>query len=71
MNERDLNNLKFLLHCDPEVLRNWYKDASLDELEYANELITEFTKKVMEELEHKEEVNDVTQARQVLARFML
>lgn len=72
MNERDVNNLQFLLCCDREVLNSWYNDASPDELEYALNLINTFYKKVLHDYEHPDApVEDLTQAEQVLAKFML
>jgi len=39
MNNEDANNLDFLLSVSDEVLRDWYDQASEDDIEYACELL--------------------------------
>lgn len=39
MNQYDRDNLNFLMMASDEVLREWYNSASLDDLEYAQELL--------------------------------
>ena len=39
MNDRDKNNLMFLLSLSEEGLMKWYEQASTDDQEYADELL--------------------------------
>lgn len=36
MNQRDLDNVRFLINCTPEQLRNWYDSVSEADLIYAS-----------------------------------
>lgn len=36
MNQRDLDNVRFLIDCTPEQLRNWYDSVSEADLIYAS-----------------------------------
>ena len=42
MNERDRDNLNFLLHASPEVLKDWESKMPTDDLEYAQELLNAY-----------------------------
>ena len=39
MTEHDRSNLSFLLNSTPDTLADWYKTASKDDLDYAQELL--------------------------------
>lgn len=36
MNQRDIDNVRFLIDCTPEQLRNWYDSVSEADLIYAS-----------------------------------
>lgn len=36
MNQRDIDNVRFLINCTPEQLRNWYDSVSEADLIYAS-----------------------------------
>jgi hypothetical protein len=42
MDQRDLDNLKFLLDSSPEQIRAWYQQVSDDDLIYAAELMERY-----------------------------
>jgi hypothetical protein len=42
MNSNDRANLEFLMNLSVEGLATWYDQASNDDIEYANELLTQF-----------------------------
>jgi hypothetical protein len=78
MNDRDLNNLQFLLTTTPDQLANWYDDivarGDQDDIDYAVELIcTARTELELQLLEiHDEEAEqDYSQASDYLTRFRL
>ena len=47
MNDRDKKNLAFLMQGDTPALRQWYKDATEDDKEYAMELLMLATNKAI------------------------
>ncbi|NCP98085.1 hypothetical protein GW796_07170 [archaeon] len=77
MNEKDRDNLAFLLGASPTVLKDWYEQMSADDHKYAKELLDSFQKeidekildeKVSEELSKMETFPDITK---MLNKFML
>ena len=48
MNERDRDNLNFLLHASPEVLKDWESKMPTDDLEYAQELLNAYALELRE-----------------------
>ena len=42
MNQRDKENLKFLLSSSPEQLREWYNQVSDEDLIYASDLMDRY-----------------------------
>lgn len=42
MNQRDRDNLNFLMTSSDEVLREWYASANEDDLIYAQELLSAY-----------------------------
>jgi deoxyribodipyrimidine photolyase-like uncharacterized protein len=41
MNDNDKNNLVFLMNLSPQAFRDWFAQASIDDIDYAEELITQ------------------------------
>lgn len=67
MKRRDRKNLKFLLDASSETLNAWYAQASEDDLEYADSLLTLAE---MEMLDKKVlSSKDCPDARQILDQF--
>jgi len=50
MNQRDRDNLNFLLQATPESLAAWYAQASEDDLEYADELLDRYSQELDQDL---------------------
>jgi hypothetical protein len=72
MNQHDKDNLQFLLTATPDVLKNWYDSVDRDDHEYAIELIRLHTAEIIvHNLEAADNVEDLSEARQVLARYRL
>lgn len=69
MTDKDMNNLMFLLKADERTFKNWLNTCSLDDIAYANELITMYRKEryYLEE----DDVEDLTLANSVLNKFTL
>ena len=42
MAQHDTDNLKFLLSLSPVALKQWYEQASQDDIEYASELLDNY-----------------------------
>lgn len=72
MNEHDRNNLNFILSLDKqEDFERWAKTLSMDDMNYAIELIkAETTKVIMLHAEVYDTVEDTALARLVLKKFM-
>jgi hypothetical protein len=50
MNQRDRDNLNFLMKATPESLAAWYAQASEDDLEYADELLERYSQELDQHL---------------------
>jgi hypothetical protein len=72
MNDRDRDNLNFLLKVSPEVFENWFDQADQDDINYALELL-EIRKAelALKEVEFSDDVEDTIQANSILKGFML
>jgi hypothetical protein len=73
-NEWDRENLNFLMQTDTEELEAWYAQATLDDLVYAQILMTAYRRELalnMEELmiEAELETGSFPEANSVLDRF--
>lgn len=73
MNQRDRENVQFLLSIGPEVLEDWYNKTSADDHEYAMELIAMYHEELklklsMYECEH---VTSTTEALVYLKKFSI
>lgn len=72
MNQHDKDNLQFLLTASPEVLKDWYDSVDRDDHEYAIELIRLHTSEIIvHNMEMADNVTDLSEARQVLAKYRL
>lgn len=71
MNEHDRSNLLFLLNTDQKSFLKWYEQATADDIEYAMELFAKAkTEIIMLGLELIDDVEDLTQAQQVIHKVM-
>lgn len=71
MNKHDYDNLQFLLHADDATMKEWYKTVSMDDVEYALELLAAYRLELeMRELELTDDVDDVSEAAMVLRGIM-
>lgn len=68
MNDKDKNNLKFLMYSSEDVLDTWYARASDDDMKYALELLARYREELneqeMEYIEYKD-------AKSVLGKYTL
>ena len=46
MNQRDRDNLDFLLNASPEVIQDWYEQMDDDDIEYAFELLEAYNQEL-------------------------
>lgn len=70
MNERDYNNLQFLLTSSEDVIAEWFLKTSADDIEYAMQIMTAASKE-MSFITHEISDEDMREAREVLSKFML
>lgn len=72
MNDNDRDNLNFLLTVSSEVFEDWFDQADKDDVDYALELLAIRKAELdLKELEFSDEVEDITQANQLLRKFRL
>ena len=72
MNDHDRGNLDFLLNITSEVFDDWMDQADIDDIDYALELLAMHKSElVVGMLELKDNVEDTTQANQILKAFTL
>lgn len=72
MNDHDRDNLNFLLTVSPEVFDDWMNQADEDDIDYAIELLSmRRSELVVESMECVDDVQDTSEAKQVLKSFML
>jgi hypothetical protein len=45
-NEHDRANLEFLMSCDQETLQDWFSRTGTDDLDYAWELLSAYSKEL-------------------------
>lgn len=70
MNDRDYNNLQFLLSSSQEVIADWFLKTSADDIEYAMEIMKAASLE-MDFLIAEINDDDCTEANQLLKKFML
>jgi hypothetical protein len=72
MNDHDRNNLNFLLTVSQKVFEEWFDQADQDDVDYALELLARRkTELNLKELEFADQVQDCTEAQNILKGFML
>lgn len=59
MNQRDRDNLNFLMTASDEVLREWYSLANEDDLTYAQELLSAYERELDLEFSGGREIGTV------------
>jgi len=67
MNERDLENLKFLLSASQETLNDWYNTVDDDDIDYAMELLHQYR---LELIDAAVEESSLREANDVLTYIM-
>lgn len=71
MNKHDKSQLEFLMHLDSDMLANWFNSTSEDDHEYAMEILAAARAEcALKLIELSDDVDDVSDARQVLRKFM-
>lgn len=70
MDERDQQNLAFLRSLTKAQFDRWIRQLSIEDVEYALELLQrEQTRMVVLEMEVSDNVEDLTQAQQIIKRI--
>ena len=57
MEQRDVDNLNFLLGLTPTALKQWYEQASEDDVEYASELLDTYEQE-LDTIQHEINITD-------------
>lgn len=70
MNDRDYNNLQFLLTSSEEVIAEWFLKTSADDIDYAMQIMAAASKE-MSFITHEISDDDMVEAKEVLSKFML
>ena len=72
MDQYDKNNLNFILNLPDEEMPIWFDSITLDDRQYAVELINAYRAELsLMEVELKDDVEEVTQAMNMLNKFTL
>lgn len=72
MNDYDKNNLQFIMNLSADEFGDWYATLSDDDCDYAIELLkTARAEIAMQVVELADNVNDVSDAANVLSKFTL
>lgn len=72
MNPHDLNNVRYIMSLNDDQFSEWADGLTDDDLEYAMEILRAArSENVRQELELMDEVEDFTEAKNVLAKFTL
>lgn len=66
MNQRDRDNLDFLLNASPEVIRDWYEKMEDDDIMYAFELL-ELAKEEL--IEQQMAGSDLSDAKAIILKY--
>lgn len=72
MNDHDKSNLNFILNLDEDQFDKWYAKISPDDVDYAIELLKQARSQLyMAQSELLDPIEDVTEAKSLLKKFML
>ena len=72
MNRHDRGNIEFLLNADEITLRDWYDKIDNEDIEYAVEIMTAYSKELkIKSALLNEDVPNVNSANRLLKRFRL
>ena len=72
MNDWDKNNLEFIMSLSPKEFDEWYECLDDDDIKYAMELLAQARSEVADHLVGlKEEVTDLSAAKNVLGKYTL
>ena len=71
MNDRDKNNLEFLMSINPEALRIWFDTVSQDDIDYAKELLDRAECLAAYQMVAIDQNIDCTAAKTLLSKFTL
>jgi hypothetical protein len=73
MNREDLDNLLFLLSLDKAGFSAWFSQASIDDIEYAFELIENFREYMNDDMKAllSEDTESLKEAQDYLQKFRL
>jgi len=66
MNQRDRDNLDFLLNASPEIIQDWYNKVEDDDILYAFELL-EMAKEEL--IEQQMAGSDLSDARAIILKY--
>ena len=66
MNQRDRDNLDFLLNATPEVIQDWYEKMEDDDIQYAFELL-ELAKEEL--IEQQIAGSDLSDAKAIILKY--
>ncbi len=67
MNQRDRDNLDFLLNASPEIIQDWYNKVEDDDILYAFELL-EMAKEEL--IEQQIAGSDLSEARAIISKYI-
>ena len=67
MNDRDRDNLNFLLTASTEVLHDWYNHVDDDDIQYALELLHAYK---LELIDEAAELSDMREANEAISYIM-
>jgi len=72
MNDHDRSNLQFILSLDEKTYDEWTESLSEDDVNYALELLKAArTELILKDAELSDNVEDLTEANDILKGFML
>ena len=74
MNKHDLENIKFLLSADEATMRDWYSKTTVDDHEYAFEIMQQYhqemkMKLALLKLSDPTNIDDISLASEELAKY--
>ena len=71
MNKWDRNNLNFIMNASPDVLQDWMRTVTDDDLDYAFELLLKANAELdVRVMELNDDVQDLSEANAVIGKVM-